>query len=172
VNTFADITALLRTRWHGLTERGRIAIVVAASLLSVGLFWALVYAPIQQSRLSNRAAIATNATQLALMRAQAAEVQQLRAMAPVAATSNRSLADTAGLSAIFGTTAAVSLTAATAQTPAQFRVTLKDASFSSVIERLDAATLKYRLRVAGLELVRSPANPGSVSGEVLLQDTR
>lgn len=164
-------------RWQALSPTGQRVISAVSALLMVGVVWALVYEPIQQSREKDRARITTLQTQLRHMQAQANEVQQLRTMAPVAATASLLLADVVQLQTVFGPQASVSLAANTkgAEQPVSmaFRISISQMPYATLVERLEQTSARFRLRVVSAALSRTPGvTPATVSGDIFFADAR
>ncbi|MCA2998610.1 MAG: type II secretion system protein M [Rhodocyclaceae bacterium] len=169
-------------RWAGLSWAGRRVITICAALLGMGLSWALVYEPLQSSLAKNRIRIQELRAQLSIMREQATAVQSIRTMAPVAASATLGVADVAGLQALFGprtiVTIAINSSPGNATGVATFKVAVDQAPYSVLIDRLEQATGRYRVRVLSMTLVRSSAAPAQatmpalVSGEILLVDSQ
>jgi len=164
-------------RWQALSPTGQRAISAVSALLTVGVVWALVYQPIQTSREKDRSRITSLQSQLRQMQAQANEVQQLRTMAPVAATASLLLADVVQLQTVFGPQASVSLAANTnrAEQPASmaFRVSISQMPYANLVERLEQTNARFRLRVLSAALTRTPGvTPATVSGDILFADAR
>jgi type II secretory pathway component PulM len=166
-----------RQQWQQLTPTGKRNITIASIFLAIGLGWAFIYEPLQSSLKRNRLGIAEASSQASRMRDQAAEVARIRATAPVAATTNITVADVAGLQAILGPQSVVSL-ANSAKAGVSFKITLSTLPYATLIDRLEQATAKYRVRIASLALTRDPAASTNgaatklVSGEVILVDVR
>jgi type II secretory pathway component PulM len=137
-------------------------------LLVLGLGWALVYQPLQASQQRDRTRIAFLSTQISRMQQQAQEVTQIRTTAPVAANANTSVADVAGLQAIFGPIATVALQSK--PTGIVFTVSITAQPYANVADRLEQATARYRIRVAAIALSRSSPRSTAVSGEIVLVD--
>jgi type II secretory pathway component PulM len=156
-----------------MTPSGKRTIAVASVLLIAGLIWALVYEPLQSSLKRNRERISELTSQTSRMREQAAEVARIRTTAAVAATANTAVADVAGLQAILGPQSTVSLTNSPA-TGVSFKIILSAQPYATLIDRLEQATAKYRVRIASLSLTRgtAAADAKMVSGEVTLVDLR
>lgn len=194
-----DIRQALTRRWATLSRTGQRTITICAALLAVGLSWALVYEPIQSSLSKNRIRLQELRVQAAQMREQAAIVQSIRTMAPVAATATQSIADVAGLQALFGpktiVTIALNPTPGSAASVATFKVAVEQVPYSVLVDRLEQATGRYRVRVLSMALTRSsamttamaagvanaaaasvttaaPTASSLVSGEILLVDSK
>ena len=142
-------------RWAGLSAIGQRTITISAGLLMLGLSWALVYEPLQSSLIKNRLRIEALGVQAAQMRAQAATVQSIRSMAPVAAGATQTIADVAGLQGVFGSKAVVTIaipsTPSTAAGVATFKVTIDQMPYSVLVDRplsrtrvLDVADARFR----------------------------
>ncbi|MFN5191762.1 MAG: type II secretion system protein GspM [Burkholderiales bacterium] len=167
-------------RWSGLSWAGRRVITICAALLAMGLGWALVYEPLQSSLAKNRIRIQELRAQASIMRGQSAAVQSIRTMAPVAASATPSVADVAGLQALFGprtiVTIAINPLPRNATGVATFKIAVDQAPYSLLIDRLEQATNRYRVRVLSMALARSSGAPPQatmpalVSGEILLVD--
>jgi type II secretory pathway component PulM len=170
--------AQAQSQWQRTTPAGKRYITVASALLIAGLGWALVYEPLQSGLKRNRERIAELSNQASRMRDQAAEVARIRATAPVAAVANTAVADVAGLQAILGPQSVVTLTNS-ASSGIAFKVSVSPQPYSSLIDRIDQATAKYRVRISSLSLTRSAGTPAGggaapklVSGEIVLVDVR
>jgi type II secretory pathway component PulM len=166
----APIIARADAQWRKLSPAGQRAITVVGILLVFGLGWALVYQPLQASQHRDRTRIATLTEQLSRMQAQAQEVAQIRTTAPVAATGATSIADVAGLQSIFGPTAAVALQSKPGGIA--FAATVAAQPYAVVIDRLEQATARYRIRIASMTLTRNAPASSAVSGEIVLVDAR
>jgi type II secretory pathway component PulM len=177
-----DLREQATQRWLALSSAGRRTIAICTALLAVGLGWALVYEPIQSSLTKNRLRIQELRVQAAQMREQATAVQSIRNMAPVAASATQSVADVAGLQSVFGSktivTIALNSTPGTAAGVATFKVAVDQVPYSVLIDRLEQATGRYRVRVLSMALARTATTPASaatstlVSGELLLVDSK
>lgn len=169
-------------RWSELSWAGRSAITICAALLAMGLTWALVYEPLQSSLAKNRVRIQELRAQASKMREQAAAVQSIRTMAPVAASATLGVADVAGLQTLFGprtiVTIAMNQLPGNATGVATFKIAVDQAPYSVLIDRLEQATGRYRVRVLSMALARSSGAPSQatvpalVSGEILLVDSQ
>jgi type II secretory pathway component PulM len=178
----SDMYQQLTRRWATLSRTGRRTITICAALLVAGLSWALVYEPIQSSLSKNRLRIQELRVQAAQMREQATAVQSIRTMAPVATIATQAVADVAGLQALFGpkTVVTIALTPMTGSAAgvATFKVALEQVPYSVLVDRLEQATGRYRVRVLSMALARAiPTPPSSttstlVSGELLLVDSK
>jgi type II secretory pathway component PulM len=141
----------LRARWQQLDPRARPLIAVMTVLLVVGILWAYVYAPIQDSRVRNAERIAALQSQLATMRAQAEEVRALNAIPPAASTNRAALADAASLTAVFGPAFTVRNEAG------QFRIEAARVRYVDWLAKTDEATQRFRVSVASVQIKRLPA---------------
>lgn len=171
------MATIITPRWQALSPAGQRMITAVSALLTVGVVWAMLYQPIQQSRERDRARIKSLQAQLQQMQDQANEVRQLRTMAPVAATASLLLADVVQLQTVFGPQANVSLAtnAKGAEQPASiaFRVSISQMPYANLIERLEQTGLRFRLRVLSAALTRTPGmTPATVSGDILFADAR
>ncbi|MBC7622990.1 MAG: type II secretion system protein M [Aeromicrobium sp.] len=162
-----DLRHQAAQRWAGLSAIGQRTITICAGLLVLGLSWALVYEPLQSSLIKNRLRIEALGVQATQMRAQAATVQSIRSMAPVAASATQTIADVAGLQGVFGSKAVVTIaipsTPSTAAGVATFRVTVDQMPYSVLVDRLEQATGRYRVRVFSMSLTRGSATNATVA---------
>jgi type II secretory pathway component PulM len=171
VKTPGALTPLIdkiATQWHLLSPAGQRRMMGVGLLLVLGLGWALVYQPLQASQQRDRTRIAFLSAQISRMQQQAQEVTQIRTTAPVAANANTSVADVAGLQAIFGPIATVALQSK--PNGIAFTVSIKAQPYANVADRLEQATARYRIRVAAIALSRSSPRSTAVSGEIVLVD--
>ncbi len=169
-STLAPYIDRLSAQWRLLSPGGQRGIAAVSVLLIVGLGWALVYQPLETSLQRDRARIAVLNGQLSRMQSQAAEVAQIRSTAPVAATANTTVADVAGLQAVFGPLASVTLQSKPGGVA--FSVAVSTQPYANVIDRLEQATARYRIRVASISLTRSAASSTAVSGDIVLVDAK
>jgi type II secretory pathway component PulM len=176
-----DIRDRATQRWSALSPAGRRTITICAALLAVGLSWALMYEPLQSSVTKNRLRIQSLRVQAAQMHEQAVAVQSILTMAPVAASATQSIADVTGLQGVFGPKAIVTIALnpmpSTPAGVATFKVAVDQVPYAELIDRLEQATGRYRIRVLSMTLARAAAAPPSattstlVSGELLLVDS-
>ena len=179
-----DIRAMLAERiaphWHALSPGGRRVIGLTGSLLVVGLLWALIVQPLQTSRTKNLVGIQHLHRQLAQMKIEAEEVQQLRNIAPVAASVASAIADAPQLQSIFGAQTTVTMaaalpagSAARATNSVSFRVDVRNMAYADLVDRIEQATSRLRLRVVSASLSRAvEAAPGTVAGDIVFADAR
>lgn len=73
-----------RTWWEGLMPRERQILAVGGVVLLFFVFYLLIWAPMQRDLTRLRASVPEDRSKVALMRAQSAQAQQLRARLPTA----------------------------------------------------------------------------------------
>jgi type II secretory pathway component PulM len=166
----SDALAPLRERWLALDPRARPVIMWAAVALVIGIFWAYVYQPMQQSRTQNAARVATLKVALANMQNDAREIASLNSVAAASTstpnTPSPRTVDSAALTAAFGAAFTVR-----ADTGGQFRVESSRVRYADFVSRLDAAARQFRLNTASLTLSRLHAESDEVSVTLTLQPT-
>jgi type II secretory pathway component PulM len=177
-NSIAQIAEPARSVWAKLSPSGQRAVGVASVLLALGLVWALVYEPLQQSRAKDTQRIAQLRADLAQMQALAAERQSLKSLpnlptAGAAASTRR--ADVGSLQAELGAAFKVSLVTSGSgskanEARAQYRVAVADVAYTELIDRLAAASQRYRLTTREMQLTRKSGSGQSVSGAVILTE--
>ncbi len=181
-NTATQIAEPARQAWTQLSPSGQRAVAVASLLLGIGLLWAFVYQPLQQSRAKDTQRIAQLRADLAQMQALAAERQSLLGLpnlpvtgAAGSATSARP-ADVGALQAELGPTFKVLLvpsdTAGGKTNPqrTQFRVVVADVPYTELIDRVAAASQRYRLTTRDMALTRKAGTGQSVTGTITLAE--
>jgi type II secretory pathway component PulM len=183
VNKKSSFTGLtdLRARWEQIEPRTRTVLLISAGALLAGLIYAYVWLPAARGRVLNAERIPVLEAKLANMRAQVAEMQRLNAVPPSTSTtaaSTRGAADVTGLQTIFGSSAKIAVDENRA-----FRISITSMSYTSFLDRLDQALLRYRLSVDSLAItalsspISAPAAntktnpPAMVSIEVMLADS-
>lgn len=180
-NAIANLAEPARQAWTKLSPQGQRAVSTASLLLALGLVWALVYEPLQQSRAKDSQRISQLRADLAQMQVLAAERQSLQSLPNVPTTGtavSTRRADVGSLQAELGSAFKVSLMGAdaasaktsTAPARAQYRVIVNDIAYAELIDRLAAASQRYRLTTREMQLTRKAGSGQSVSGTVLLAE--
>ena len=153
--------------WSNLAERERRLVLLAAAVLATGLFYGLLWAPLQRGVALRSQRVVALRADLAWMRGAAVQLMSLRAQAaPPAATVApdaplaRQVADSARAA---GLSAVIELPAGAAQGPLQ--ITLRPVSFATLMPWL-AGLRAQGVVVDGLQL--DAAGAGRVQGQVSL----
>jgi general secretion pathway protein M len=152
-------------RWRQLEARERRLVAWGGGALVLFLLYATIWAPISADLERLRASVPQNQAKLALMRAQAQEVAQLRARAP-AATAGGNLLSTVEQSAM-NRGLRQSMTRIEPEGASAARVTFEEVNFNSLISWL-AELQKQGVRVENANLQRRPA-AGLVSARLVLR---
>jgi type II secretory pathway component PulM len=148
-SSFAALNGI-RTRWAQIEPRTRTVVLMSAGALLAGLIYAYVWLPAARGRVLNAERIPVLEAKLANMRAQVAEMQRLNAVPPSTSAltaSARGAADVNGLQTIFGSSAKIAIDENRA-----FRISIASMSYTSFLDRLDQALLRYRLSVDSLNI--------------------
>jgi type II secretory pathway component PulM len=149
----------LQQRWSSLDARARPIIAWSVLALFIGLVWAYLYQPMQQSRTQNAARIAAIQAQLASMRAQAEEIRSLNSVAAASpSTTTRTSADVASLTAVFGSAFTVR-----ADVGGQYRIEAARIRYIDWLNALDNAMSRQPLKVTALNIKRLAADKDEVS---------
>ncbi len=157
--TLATALSRWQTRWQTFSPSSRRVILMATAVLSIGLLWAFIYAPLQSSRAADVKRIAALQAQLQTMQRHAAEITALKSVAPAAAARVQTLADKNGLDSIFGAAGKVEMTA-----NATFRVTSPRIRYADWLDGVDQALARFRLRIVSVDIKRLAAPTGQAVG--------
>jgi type II secretory pathway component PulM len=134
----SEIFLQLRARWQSLPLARQRILLAALLLLAFGLLWALVYQPLQMSRVNN--------TQ---MQCDVAEYKQLNTLAPAAEKNIKQNIDSAKLEALFGATSKVAALA-----DGQLQITSNNIQYADWLTKTDEVLSRYRVTINDLSLKR------------------
>lgn len=152
-------------RWRQLEVRERRLVAWGGAALVLFLIYALFWAPMRADLERLRASVPQNQTKLALMRAQAQEVAQLRARAPSATPSGNLLSTVEQSAMNRGLRQSMSRIEPEGANAA--RVTFEEVNFNSLVSWL-ADLQKQGVRVENANLQRRP-EAGLVSARLVLR---
>jgi type II secretory pathway component PulM len=145
----SEIFLQLRAHWQSLPLARQRILLAALLLLAFGLLWALVYQPLQMSRVSNTARISTLQASLAQMQRDVAEYKQLNTLAPAAEKNIKQNIDSAKLEALFGATSKVAALA-----DGQLQITSNNIQYADWLAKTDEVLSRYRVTINDLSLKR------------------
>lgn len=145
----SEVFLQLRARWQSLPLARQRILMAALSLLTFGLLWALVYQPLQMSRVSNTARISTLQTSLTQMQRDVAEYKQLSTLAPVAEKNIKQNIDSPKLEALFGATSRVLVLA-----DGQLQITSNNIQYADWLTKTDELLSRYRVTINDLNIKR------------------
>jgi len=152
--------------WRGLQPRERVLITGAAALLCMTVMYALLWVPMQRDLRHLRTALPEAEAHLTVMRAQLAQVQQLRAARP---TSNQSISlqtaveQTASAGGIQGT-----ITRLEAHGPKTVDVSLDGVGFDQLVRWLADLQRKHPVTIEAATVDRQ-SGPGLVNARLTLR---
>jgi len=156
------------TYWRGLQPRERILIAAAGALLFITIVYAMLWVPMQRDLRHVRAALPQAQTNLAQMRAQLSQVQQLKATRPTGA-SQVSLQ-----TAVEQTTTAAGINTAISRLetrgPKTVDVSLDNVAFNTVVRWLADLQKKHPIQIETATIDRQSA-PGIVNVRLTLRTT-
>jgi general secretion pathway protein M len=156
--------------WQGLQQRERQLLTVGATLLALFLFWLLIWHPLANGRASLESAVIRQREALATMRAQALEVQRLRA----AGVSGRAERQGKSLLALADATArGAGLTGALKRvepvSAKSVRVTLELANFDALIGWMESLARDFTVQATDFSADRADG-VGLVNARITLEE--
>lgn len=155
MKTLINSEAMRRTRekWQLLPRARQRVLIAAFACLAIGLMWALVYEPIQTSRVMNTARIGTLQTSLAQMQRDAVTLKQLKTIAPVAEKNIKTNADSARLEAHFGAGSKV-----TTLGDGRFQIDSSNIQYADWLAKTDEALRRFNVNIAEINIKRAADN--------------
>ena len=147
------IATPMRARWSALPRANQRLLVVLGVIVAGVLGWAFLWRPIQQQRATLLQKLPIMQQQLATMRAQALEVNNLQAMPSTASvgTGARRITDVSAVARTMGDSVRVQRDAS-----ARFVLSTERLSYAQFLDRLDTLLATNELRLVSLNVVRSP----------------
>lgn len=152
-------------KWQGLEPRERQLAIAGGILALVFLFYLIVWAPMQRDLARLRVTVPQDSAKLALMRAQAAQVQQLRARMPSRSQSGNMLSRLEQAASSRGLRQHVTRMEPEGQNGA--RLTMDDVSFNVLLSWL-ADLQSQGIQVENASVQGRPS-PGLVNAKILLR---
>lgn len=151
--------------WQGLASRERQIVAAGGAVLLLFIFYMLLWAPMQRALTRLRVAVPQDTVKLAQMRAQATQIQQLRARMPAAAQRGNIMSTLEQSAGTRGLRQSISRMEPDGTTGA--RLTMDEVSFDALIGWI-AELQGQGIRLENATIQKRP-NPGMVNARIVLR---